>query len=93
MLFLLLLLVPAPILWLLLAMVTVRAAYCVRKTRADRKIHSLSPSKPWAGAPAAKRRRPVRTLVVLGSGGHTSEMMSLLGSLDRRVGAGLLRLN
>lgn len=29
-------------------------------------------------------RAPLRTLVVLGSGGHTAEMLAMLGQLDRR---------
>ncbi|KAL1516060.1 hypothetical protein AB1Y20_002672 [Prymnesium parvum] len=33
---------------------------------------------------------PIRTMVVLGSGGHTSEMLSLVGSIDRAKYAPLL---
>lgn len=33
---------------------------------------------------------PIRTLVVMGSGGHTAEMLALLGGLDRRKYAPLL---
>lgn len=31
---------------------------------------------------AAKRTRPVSTLIVLGSGGHTAEMLHIVGALD-----------
>ncbi|PSC74694.1 UDP-N-acetylglucosamine transferase subunit ALG14-like protein [Micractinium conductrix] len=36
-------------------------------------------------AVAARRRKTVRTLVVLGSGGHTAEMLALLGGFDLSI--------
>jgi hypothetical protein len=41
-----------------------------------------------SGRPAGAA--PIRTLVVMGSGGHTAEMLSLLGGLDKRKYAPLL---
>jgi hypothetical protein len=41
-----------------------------------------------SGRPAGAA--PIRTLVVMGSGGHTAEMLALLGGLDRRKYAPLL---
>jgi beta-1,4-N-acetylglucosaminyltransferase len=42
----------------------------------------LSRTRRWQ-APAESRTQPVSTLCVLGSGGHTAEMLSLLSAFDR----------
>lgn len=55
--------------------VALRVAYVVKT------IHCDDDSKPQS---RKKRTRPVSTLVVLGSGGHTTEMIRLLTFLDAR---------
>lgn len=50
----------------------------IKSSRRNKRSYSVIRSRRKHGH---LRKRPIRTLVVLGSGGHTTEMMHLLGSI------------
>eukprot|EP01006_Ploeotia_vitrea_P018366 TRINITY_DN49754_c0_g1_i1.p1 TRINITY_DN49754_c0_g1~~TRINITY_DN49754_c0_g1_i1.p1 ORF type:complete len:257 (-),score=49.56 TRINITY_DN49754_c0_g1_i1:84-854(-) len=80
-------------LWLTLALaavVSIRVAVVARRRWRHRGavtgLTSSSPSLSLASsATEAAAAPPLRTMVVLGSGGHTAEMMSIFDRCDRRV--------